>query len=419
MRLSSIRRDVSSVVLLLFGLVGIVICQSNSSSAAASPLPPSAARFETGTRAVGIPFRVIDNNMYLTIRVNDSVEVEVAFDSGFPLNGVLIIDSAIGDRLGLKYVASTPLGGAGDESSIADVAVGATIALPGVSFKNQQVLVVRNTQRYKKWLAGGIIGGTVLNSCVVEVDHEKSVLNVYENSSFDSHAAGETFDLAFSQGVPVVKATIEDNGNTYSQVSLLVDTGADVPFSLYSNDGLELRPPANAPRSYISEGIKGDVYGQWSRIDAIRLGSLTMDNCIVAYPTEGFGDVVATLGQNGFFGLDAQRRFTLTFDYRHSRMYLKPNALFKMPFEFNMAGLILRTLRSGLKEVADVLPGSPGHLAGIKRGDRVIAVEGLPTSSLSASEFERLFIQENRSLTISTKRDSSINEAKLILKRMI
>ena len=377
MRLPIICRNVGSLVLLsLIALIGVTGCRSNSSGVATGPLPPSEARFETGTSAEGIPFRTIDNNMYLTIRVNDSVEVEVAFDSGFPLNGVLIIDSAIGDRLGLRYVGSTPLGGAGDESSTADVAVGATIAFPGVSFQNQQVLVVRDTQKYRKWLAGGIIGGTVLNSCVVEMDHEKSVLNIYGNDSFDSQAAGEAFHLSFSQGIPVVKATIEDHGSTRQQVSLLVDTGADVPFSFHSNDGLELQPPQNAPRSYVSEGIKGDVYGQWARINAVHIGPYTMDNCIVVYPTEGFDDVVATLGQNGFFGLDAQRRFTLTFDYRHSRMYLKPNSLFRVPFEFNMAGLVLRTLRSGHKEVADVLPDSPGYLAGIRKGDRIIAVEG-------------------------------------------
>jgi hypothetical protein len=251
------------------------------------------------------------------------------------------------------------------------------------------------------------------------MDHEKSVLNIYGNDSFDSQAAGEAFDLSFSQGIPVVKATIEDHRNSRQQVSLLVDTGADVPFAFHSNDDLELRPPQNAPRSYISEGIKGDVYGQWARINAIHIGPYTMDNCIVVYPTEGFEDVVATLGQNGFFGLDAQRRFTLTFDYRHSRMYLKPNSLFRVPFEFNMAGLVLRTLRNGHKEVADVLPDSPGQLAGIRKGDRIIAVEGKPASSLSASESERLFTQENRSLMISIERDRSIIDAKLILKRMI
>ena len=413
------RNFCNTLFLCLLSLSTALSCQSRASREAAGPPPSSEAHFETGTSARNVPFRIVDNNMYLTIEVNDSVEVEVAFDSGFPSNGVLIIDPAIGERLGLQYVGQAPLGGAGDESSVADVAQGATITLPGVSFENQLILVARNAQRYEKWLARGIIGGTILNSCVAEIDHEKSVLNLYKSDSFEASASGEAFDVVFSQGIPVIKATLEQKGKAPVQVKLLVDTGADLPFSLHSNHGLELLPPQNAPKSYISEGIKGEVRGQWSRIDAIHLGSFKMENCLVAYPTEGFDDVVAALGQNGFLGLAAQRRFTVTFDYLHSRMYLKPNASFGIPFEFNMAGLVLRTLRDGSMEVADVLTGSPGSAAGIRKSDRIVAIDGRNTSSIFSEDMERIFTRENQSLIMSIERDGRTIDVKLILKRMI
>jgi len=413
------RNFYNTLFLCVLSLSIALSCQSRASRETAGPPSSSEAHFETGTSARNVPFRIVDNNMYITIEVNDSVEVEVAFDSGFPSNGVLIIDPAIGERLGLKYVGRVPLGGAGDESSVADVAQGATIALPGVSFKNQMILVARNAQRYEKWLARGIIGGTILNSCVVEIDHDKSVLNLYKSDSFEVSGSGEAFNVAFSQGIPVIRATLEQKGNAPVQVKLLVDTGADLPFSLHSNDGLELLPPQNAPRSYISEGIKGEVRGQWSRIDAIHLGSFKMENCLVAYPTEGFDDVVAALGQNGFLGLAAQRRFTVTFDYLHSRMYLKPNSRFGTPFEFNMGGLVLRTLRNGPLDVADVLTGSPGDAAGIRRGDRIVAVDGRNVSSISSEDIERIFTRENQSLLISIEREGRIIDVKLILKRML
>ncbi len=420
MQLRSTRENSGKLVLLsLFVLIAIVGCRSETAGVATTPLPPSEVRFTSGTSAEGIPFRVIDNNMYLTIRINDSVEVEAAFDSGFPLNGVLIIDSALGDRLGLQYVGSTPLAGAGDESSIADVAIGATVSLPGVSFHGQQVLVVRNTQRYEAWLADGIVGGTILNSCVVQIDHEKSVLNIYGSGSFDPAAAGEVFDVTFSQGIPVVTAAVETGNGARSRVRLLVDTGADVPFSFHSSNGSGLQPPQGAPKSFIAEGITGEIFGRWSRMNAIHLGPFTMTDCIVVYPTEGFEDVVVTLGQNGFFGLEAQRRFTLTFDYRRQRMYLKQNSLYGVPFEFNMAGLLLRTLPDGHREVMDVLPDSPGHLAGIKKGDRIAAINDRPIGTISSSESERLFTLEGRSLLLSIERDGSIVDAKVTLRRLI
>lgn len=258
-----------------------------------------------------------------------------------------------------------------------------------------------------------------MNACVVEIDHEKSVLKIYESNSFESQTAGKSFNIAFSQGIPIILATVEQVENTPKQVMLLVDTGADVPFSLYSNGGLEFLPSPEAPFSYISEGIKGDVHGHWARINAISFDSIRMDNCLVAYPTEGFDDVVATLGQNGFFGLDAQRRFTITFDYSHSRIFLKPNSRFDVPFEFNMAGLVLRTLPDSSVEVIDVLPTSSGSKAGIKKGDHIVALNGQKTSSISYAEREQLFTQNNQLIQISINRDGHIIDFKLTLKRII
>ncbi|MCX6658756.1 MAG: hypothetical protein NTX81_00030 [Candidatus Bathyarchaeota archaeon] len=175
--------------LCLLGLLLILGPQSQGKQGSPGPLPPSQVHFELGTSARGIPFRIIDNNIYLTIRINDSVEVEAAFDSGLPINGVIVIDSAVASKLALSFVGSTPLGGAGDEALVADIALGGKISLSGVSFMDQQVLVVRNTQKYKKWLTGAIIGGTVLNSCVVQIDYEKSLLHIYEDGTCDIHRA--------------------------------------------------------------------------------------------------------------------------------------------------------------------------------------------------------------------------------------
>ena len=158
---------------------------------------------------------------------------------------------------------------------------------------------------------------------------------------------------------------------------------------------------------------------QWFRIDAIRIGSFRLDGCVVAYPSEGFDDVKTALGQNGFFGLGGQRRFTVTFDYSHSRIYLKPNSRFNDPFEFNMAGRVLRTLRSGAWEVMDVLPNSPGSAAGIRKGDAVVAVDGRNSSSISFTEMERMFARENQPMQLSINRDNRVLGVKLILKRMM
>ena len=412
-------KALGTLFLCLVGLQGLLYCGSMNQQESRGAQPASAVHFEIGSSACNIPFRIVDNAMYVTIRINESNDVLAAFDSGLPLNGVLVIDSAAASKLGLVYVGRVGLGGAGDETAVADLAVDATVSLPGVTFKGQQVLVARDTKRYDKWLPSAIIGGTMLNSCVVQIDHEKSLLHIYKSGSFDSLTAGERFEIAFSQGIPVIDAKLEHKGNHPVRVRLLVDTGADVPFALHSCEGLGVQPPPDALTWYISEGIKGDVYGQWARIDAIHIGSFRLDSCLVAYPTAGFEDVRTLLGQNGFLGLEGQRRFTLTFDYPHSRIYLKPNSWYGSPFEFNMAGLVLRTLRSGAWEVMDVIPNAPGSLAGIRKGDSIVAVDGRSCSSIEFAEREHMFAQKNVPLRLSVKRGGMILDTSLILVRII
>lgn len=407
------------VMICLLGLTTTAGCKIRQADSPTAPLSPSEVRFESGTTVCEIPFKVIDDNMYITIRINDSVEIDAAFDSGFPLNGVLIIDSAVGQRLGLTYTSSIPLGGAGDGAAIADLAAGAKVGFPGVSFLGQQLLVMRDAGRYDKWLADAIIGGTILNACVAEIDHEKSVLRVHERNSFAADAAGEPLALAFASGIPVVEATVVTGKGESKRVRLLADTGADVPFSLHADGDSDLRPPQDAPRCYIAEGIKGGVYGHWFRVAEIRIGSYTLHNCLAACPTEGFDEAEAQLGQDGFFGLGAQSRFTVTFDYPRARLYLKPNARFGEPFDFNMAGLVLWTLRDGSWEVCDVISGSPGDEAGIKKGDTIHALDGHPASAIPFADMERLFTREGRSVTVTVHRDGKKIDIPVVLRRIL
>ncbi|UCD94521.1 MAG: PDZ domain-containing protein [Candidatus Zixiibacteriota bacterium] len=413
------KRTISVLPLLLvFQLILASVAECRMSIGAGQTMP-SPVEFANGKNALGIPFRVIDNNMFLNVLVGDSAEAELAFDSGFPMNGVILYDSLLSYRLGLTFVGEVPLGGGGEDIAKAKIAVGGLVSLPGVTFSDQRVLVMTNSSDYGHWPGDGIIGGTVLNSCIAEIDYEKSVINLYEKNSFDTSNAGEVIDLSFSQGIPVVDAVVTQYDGAETPVGLLFDTGADVPFALYSNAGLEFEPPPDAFECYISEGIAGDVYGYWGRVKAIRLGSYVMEDPLVAYPTEGFEIVIATLGQNGFFGLVAQSRFTVTFDYPGSRMYVRPNSRFADPFEFNMAGLVLRTTRDGVKKVYDIIPRSPADAAKLKVGDLILAVDGKDVTSIGFREFEKLLTRENHQVGLTVERAGQRFDVSLKLRRII
>ncbi len=67
------------------------------------------------------------------------------------------------------------------------------------------------------------------------------------------------------------------------------------------------------------------------------------------------------------------RRFNMVYNYGMHEIHLLPNSRFKEAFDYVYTGLALYFER-GRIVVEDVIPGSPGELAGIKAGDIVLAV---------------------------------------------
>jgi membrane-associated protease RseP (regulator of RpoE activity) len=82
----------------------------------------------------------------------------------------------------------------------------------------------------------------------------------------------------------------------------------------------------------------------------------------------------------GLVGNAVWNQFTCVFDYPHQRLFLEPNEHYNTVFD--------RGPRSGLTffaesarpkpTVASIIPGSPGALAGIKVGDVIYELDGLP-----------------------------------------
>jgi len=380
----------------------------------------SYVQFDHSNNALQIPFKIVDQAIIVSARVNDSIELNLALDTGFPINGAILFDRELGEKLGLEYVGQTPLGGGGTNTvKTANIAVGGMLSLPGVRFSNQQLLVVNESEEFKHWPVDGIMGKTIFDSCVAEIDYEDLVLNICDRSAFDFGRAGESFDLTFSLGIPVVEAAVTLDGTKNIPMKLIVDTGADVAMALYANPDKNIRAPQRVIQGFISEGIAGDVLGMRGRVAALRIGSLMLNKVITAFPTEGMSEVVATLGQDGFFGNVALQRFHVVFDYVGKRMYLKPNKDYSKPFEFNMAGLLLRTRSDGYKEVYDVIKDSPGDLQDIRKGDLIVAVNGRDILTYNSAELDRLFLQESANIELTIKRNSHRSNRKLTLRRII
>ena len=106
--------------------------------------------------------------------------------------------------------------------------------------------------------------------------------------------------------------------------------------------------------------------------DAISLGNLTLTDVPVSQASAGEDRIP---GFAGSLGLYALRRLSLVVDGKNDVAYVKPSDAVPAPFAHNRAGAIFipKDLQSD-ELLAHVVPGSPADRAGVRDGDKLLAI---------------------------------------------
>jgi C-terminal processing protease CtpA/Prc len=131
--------------------------------------------------------------------------------------------------------------------------------------------------------------------------------------------------------------------------------------------------------------------------------------------------VISAPGTAGNIGCEVLRRFDVTFDYAHQRMWLLPNDALGEPFETNMTGLVTQVQADstrGLK-ILWLQDDSPATDTGIAVGDVIEAVDGRSIAELTPVAVVEMFRLPDQTYRLSVRRGSSRFEVKLTTRRLI
>jgi C-terminal processing protease CtpA/Prc len=128
--------------------------------------------------------------------------------------------------------------------------------------------------------------------------------------------------------------------------------------------------------------------------------------------------------RNGTMGGGVLCRFTVIYDFPNEKVYVKKNGNFKGAFHYNVSGLTIRSTGKGLKldefEIVEVREGSAGHKAGLKKGDRVISVNGIHSGVLKLSQvMARLSQKPGKKVRMEVQRDGKRIKTAVILSDQI
>jgi hypothetical protein len=353
-----------------------------------------------------IPFEMYFNEIFVQVRVNNSEPMWFVVDSGA---GGWIVDRAHATRLGLHLEQETAQGtGAGsgtyDVSYVKDVSFSLSdfnIAVP--------LIGVIDLSAHKPQIgreAEGLVGYDFFEKFVVEIDYESKVMRLFDPKTYHYSGVGETIPIIVDQEArnPFLTAEVTMQGAAPQQRKLLIDTG--------SNDALDdsFVAQSTGPKIEIVGGVGLGKEFKFSvgKVSRLRLGGVSFD------------DVDAGAGGVALVGGEILRRFTVIFDFAHARMILEPNEHLNDAFLFDASGVTLRLVtESGDFVVHSVIQGSPASEMGMRDGDLIQSIDGLPSKRFTLRQVQSIFLRVGAEHHLTVQRGNQLLSFDIKLRKLL
>jgi predicted aspartyl protease len=376
--------------------------------------------FTSGSSALGIPFDLYDNGIFLKAQVNKSRPLTFSVDTGAGIVGVITARTA--ESLGLKPRGKYRTGAVGGDIQFSSLS-GVSISLPGIELLNQKIAVLPfDNSSDDGPEVEGALGHDFLKQFVVEIDYAAGVINLYDPASYQYSGAGEIVPIEIVDSSPMMRVEMTTDQGRVVEGRFIVDTGLS---------GTLVYHAAFVKRTHLLSGMKtiqaavSDETGGEYRRSIGRAKSLQFGRVVIEHPVVSFsiaGDPGGESEMDGVIGTEIFRRFKLILDYTRRRIIFEPNAHLADPYEEDMSGLALVPIGKGdakLFKVQQVLANTPAAEAGLRAGDLITAIDGTPASGFTMNQLGKLFVQDGREVSFSLKRGRKPMETKLRLRRLI
>jgi predicted aspartyl protease len=330
-----------------------------------------ALEFPPGEDQVTIPFRLLNNHIYLPVSLNGKVYDRMIFDTG--ATNVVSVAAAKAD--GIKAEGELPGGGFGDNVSAFGLAKIGLLEVGGVKLKDQVFTVfdLGSLSKVEGVEGDGLIGYEIARRAVVQIDYANSRLTIIKPDQFHPSEKAVKLPFKFNNHVPMIQAELDGVSGEFE-----IDTGARSSISI-------MRPFATSNHLVEKYQAKTEVIGGYGvggpakallvRPQILKIGSIEIKDPVGLIETGEKGAAAATQTA-GNIGGGILKRFTVTLDYEHQVLYLEPNAGFSQPDIFDRSGIWCMQDDAGGLSVVDVVKNSPADKAGLQAGDKIVGLDG-------------------------------------------
>lgn len=415
--------------------------------------------FEKGVDKVNIPFKFINNLIFIPIKVN-GVELNFLLDSG--VEETILFSMEDKKEVSFFNVEKITLRGLGSEESIEGLkSTNNTLEAKGLKSLNHLLYIVLdqsfNLSSHIGIPVNGIIGYNFLKTNLVEINYERKRITVFRDTEKNRKRIERKFQtvpITIERSKPYISSSIIINSKEVP-VKLLIDIGNSDAIWLFENDKKSIKIPAKNFEDYLGKGFSGDVEGKRAQITKFTISKFEFHNPIIAFPdSTSIKNVRMVKDRAGSVGSEIIKRFSVVFDYPNQKMFLKKNNNFSTPFSYNKSGVELQHYglqwvqetvhletvpiiigdaedkRGNNSEnnfkykfvlkpiyiIANVRKNSPAAISGLQKGDIVVSINKEPAYQFTLEKINLLLkSEEEKWITFEVERDSQLMKFKFQL----
>ncbi|PWA08466.1 PDZ domain-containing protein [Flavobacterium laiguense] len=415
--------------------------------------------FDKGIDKISIPIKIINNLVFIPIKVN-GVELNFLLDTGVEE----IILFSLEDNTTIKFYNSEKINlrGLGSKESIEGLKTTNNILeINGLKSKNQLIYVILDESFNLSSQIGipvnGIIGYQFFKDHLVSINYAKKKLMVSKNNDANINKIRKTYNeipITIEKNKPYLSANVFiDEKNVF--VKLLIDNGNSDSVWLFQNLSDDINVPSRNFDDFLGKGFSGDIGGKRARIKGFSFDKYSFPLPIVAFPdSSSIKSVRMVDNRLGSVGGGILKRFSVVFDYKNAKLYLRKNSDFNEPFTYNKSGLeiqhhglqwVQETVKletipiSGgttfdsnrekvkdnfkykfnlkpIYEISNVRKNSPAEQCGLKVGDVIVSINRSAVYTYSLQKINEMFrFEDDKWINFEIERNGQVMKFKFQL----
>ncbi|MBV8751073.1 MAG: aspartyl protease family protein [Candidatus Eremiobacteraeota bacterium] len=380
----------------------------------ARPVPTNVAGMRGNARTTTVPLALEGRQLLVWATLDGHAAMPFIFDTG----GHSILTAEAAKRLGYRVVGAGVSGGAGSGTISEGYTTVRTLRIGDAELRDQPFFVIPYPysfyERGRRTPLAGILGLEIFERFAARIDYASLRLMLTPLASFHYRGTTAPLHFVFEEDVPLVEAAADDKPGLF-----MIDTGNAGTLVLYGSylrrNGFFARYPAGIAASGSGSGTGGTNTGTMQTLRRFTIGGHVLRDEPTYFTSMKTGSFASTFDV-GNAGYQILSRFVPTFDYAHEALYLDPSPHAR-PIPVNRSGLRAFKDKPSAFNVVAVRPGSPAAAAGVRPGDAIIAVAGVPAPDLSAADlFDRSCAPAGTQLSLRVVRAGAERTVVLVLR---